>query len=137
MTWPELVAQHLDAHDPTWHAVEAQIPELLDEYRSRWAETYGYPCALAVSPIQYMKLAQHLRILSAVQITKGLEGYFATEDAYVNKQRHPLNLWLAAPMQYVAKPATQTRECPHEIACQSRTACVTLILEEGRRARPA
>ena len=133
MTWPELVAHQLEQHD-----VEANIPVLFERYQRLWQERSGYPCVLAISPLQYAKLGMHLRIATREQLEAGLAGYFATDDTYVQQRRHPLGLWLAAPLQHaeVVKQSKYVLPCPHEPRHSSTWACCRQQdLETGRENR--
>jgi hypothetical protein len=101
--------------------------QVFDTYRALWAEKYGVPCALILSPLDFGKLGTHLREtgITVKQMTDALEGYFDTDNYLVIKRRHPLGLFLVQPMQYlpaVERPRYVT-PCPHTPTCSATWSC--------------
>jgi hypothetical protein len=110
--------------------------QVFDTYRALWAEKYGVPCALILSPLDFGKLGTHLREhhLTVDQLEGALEGYFLTDNPLVVKRRHPLGLFLANPMQYAPRVVVggYAYPCPHTPSCVNTRACC--LKQDGVRA---
>jgi hypothetical protein len=106
--------------------------QVFDTYRALWAEKYGVPCALILSPLDFGKLGTHLREhkITLAQMNDALIGYFDSDDFLVVKRKHPLGLFLVQPMTYLpTEKASGPRyviPCPHDPRCAATWACCKL-----------
>jgi hypothetical protein len=100
---------------------------VFQRYRDLWAEKYGVPCALILSPLDFGKLGTHLREsgVTIEQMNQALVGYFDTDNYLVIKRRHPLGLFLVQPMQYlpVTEKPRYVTPCPHTPTCSATWVC--------------
>lgn len=93
---------------------------VFEAYRAAWHRAYGLPCSLTLSPLEFSRLSQSVEAHGEATLTKALGAYFAAEDGYVRKARHPLPLFLREPLKYLAGEAMtheRPRGCRHEPAC--------------------
>jgi hypothetical protein len=102
--------------------------QVFDTYRALWSEKYGVPCALILSPLDFGKLGTHLRTNGVTQqmILDALSGYFDTDNYLVVKRKHPIGLFLVAPLQYLPTPTVRTHyitPCPHDVKCSATWVC--------------
>jgi hypothetical protein len=106
--------------------------KVFDTYRALWAEKYGVPCALILSPLDFGKLGTHLRTdgVTPALMTAALEGYFNDDSPLVLKRKHPLGLFLVQPMTYlpteIVRGPKYVTPCPHDPRCAATWACCKL-----------
>lgn len=103
-------------------AGEISDPErLTDAFRAKWRAAYGVDCSLLLRPMEYSNLAQQLDAVGPVRLMAAMTAYFATEDTYIRKARHPLALFLREPLKYLAGEAVATgppKGCRHQPPCR-------------------
>lgn len=96
------------------------VGDLLDAYRTGWKALYGFDSSLMLSPIEMMKLELQVKAFCDSDLLGAVRGYFATEDAFIQRQKHPLGLFIKDPLRYLAKAAAgapRPRDCRHQPPC--------------------
>lgn len=105
-------------------------------YRASWQRAYGVPCSLLLKPLEFSDLLRQIEVLGEPAILRALEGYFATDDAFVRRNKHPFGVFLREPMKFVAGDAvtrpTRPRGCRHEPPCADDAAHTKRYLQEQR-----
>lgn len=74
----------------------------MDAFRGGWRGIYGYECSLIVKPLQYSTLQQQMTAIDEARLREALAAFFSTDDTYVRKNKHPLGLFLADPLKFLA-----------------------------------
>lgn len=106
---------------PRAQAPASDAERLTDAFRAKWRAAYGVDCSLLLRPMEYSNLAQQLDAVGPVRLMAAMTAYFATEDTYIRKARHPLALFLREPLKYLAGEAVATgppKGCRHQPPCR-------------------
>lgn len=115
---------------------DGALERAMDAWRAGWKAIYGFEPSLLLKPLEQMQLEQQLGALGEPRFVDALAAYFATDDPYVHKAKHPLSLFLRDPVKHLAgapKAGPQRpRGCRHEPACADDAAHTKLDLAERR-----
>jgi len=105
---------------PLDESAPSDAERVIEAFRGRWKAAYGVECSLILKPLEFMQLEQQRAACGDRRLVAAMEAYFATDDQYVRRARHPLALFLKEPLKYLAGEAvvkTRPRGCKHEPAC--------------------
>jgi hypothetical protein len=135
-----------NAHDVvrgTWYEEKEEsdpviaAAHVLELYREHWKAAYGYDCSLITKPLEDMQLGQQIAALGEGRVRAAVAAYFAADDPYVRKARHPLALFLRDPNKYLAKdaapPAARPKGCRHEPPCADDATHTSRRMAEARQ----
>lgn len=85
---------------------DGSAPErVTDAFRAHWKRTYSVESTVILNPLQFMDLERQLDKCGESKLLAAMTAFFATDDPYVRKARHPLTLFLREPTKYLAKDA--------------------------------
>lgn len=105
---------------------EISAETVTDEYRLCWKHSYGFESSLLLKPLEYMQLEQQLTAHGGARLLEALHAFFAVDDAYLRKAKHPLALFLRDPLKYLAKELTPVRDTEREQLAQADAALALL-----------
>lgn len=115
---------------------DGSAPErVTDAFRAHWKRTYGVESTLIINHLQFMDLERQLDTCGEQKILTAMAAFFATDDPYVRKARHPLALFLRDPTKYLATDAavqSRPKGCTHMPACADAAAHTTRYLSEQK-----
>jgi hypothetical protein len=83
----------------------SSLERVTDAFRSHWKRLYGHESTLTLNHLQVMQLEQHVEKIGEASFLAAMAAFFATDDAYVRKSRHPLGLLLRDPTRFLATEA--------------------------------
>lgn len=115
---------------------DVSAPErVTDAFRAHWKRTYGVESTLIINHLQFMDLERQLDTCGEQKILTAMVAFFATDDPYVRKARHPLALFLRDPTKYLATDAavhSRPKGCTHIPACADAAAHTSRYLAEQK-----
>lgn len=104
----------------------------VDRYRARWKAMYGLESSvLMLSPNEAGQLLAQAKSRGWAALSTALDAYFATDDAYAIKAKHPLGLFLRDPNKYraVAKSSEPANKPILHTTLEQDVANVSAILD--------
>lgn len=105
---------------------EISAETITDSYRMCWKAAYGFESSLLLKPLEYMQLEQQITAHGGAPLLEALRAFFAADDAYLRKAKHPLALFLRDPLKYLAKELTPMRDMEREQLAQADAALALL-----------
>jgi uncharacterized protein YdaU (DUF1376 family) len=82
------------------------LERVTDAFRAHWKRVYGHESTLTLNHLQIMQLDQQVEKIGEAKFLAAMVAFFATDDQYVRKSKHPLGLLLRDPARFLATEAS-------------------------------
>jgi uncharacterized protein YdaU (DUF1376 family) len=80
----------------------SSLERVTDAFRAHWKRVYGHESTLTLNHLQVMQLEQQVDKCGEAKFLVAMAAFFATDDAYVRRSKHPLGLLLRDPARFLA-----------------------------------
>lgn len=83
----------------------SSLERVIDAFQAHWKRLYGHESFLHLKPLQQVQLDQQIDKCGEQKFLAAMAAYFATDDSYVRRAKHPIGLFLSDPTKHLAKEA--------------------------------